>query len=306
MRADAHLHVTDVPPAAQAMAMKVALRSCPQDLAVPQIAQALTRQAQDPSHLRHLLAVYDQQRPIAAIWAQSLPGKIGMLWGPDADHPAVRAELSTRLLECLLTRLEREGTMTLIQALSEQDEARESLLRQHGFLAPVVMRYLVSSDLPSEPQAEALEVAGSPLEFETYHEAHRARWEAVIGRTYLETQDIPQLNGVRRLTDVLDGYQQTGSFRPELWSLARRADQDVGCLLLTDHPSSDYLELVYMGTVPEARGQRIGQRIVQRALAAGPSVRSRAADPGRRRHERTRTPALRTLRYGSAGPNGVS
>jgi GNAT superfamily N-acetyltransferase len=47
--------------------------------------------------------------------------------------------------------------------------------------------------------------------------------------------------------------------------IVRHADQDVGCLILADHPRYENMELVYMGVVPEGRGQGWGIEVVRHA-----------------------------------------
>ena len=88
---------------------------------------------------------------------------------------------------------------------------------------------------------------------------------SLMDRTYKDTADCPALNGIRETSDVVDGYRAVGRFSPDLWLLVRHADQDIGCLLLTDHPDDHALELVYMGIVPESRGRGFGIEIVRYA-----------------------------------------
>jgi len=85
-------------------------------------------------------------------------------------------------------------------------------------------------------------------------------------RTYEESQDCPQLNGVRNSIDVLEGYREQGVFAPERWFFVQREDHDVGALILTDHPEGGNWELVYMGLVPEARGNGLGRQILDFAM----------------------------------------
>jgi ribosomal protein S18 acetylase RimI-like enzyme len=73
------------------------------------------------------------------------------------------------------------------------------------------------------------------------------------------------LNGVRKIEDVLAGYQATGVFDPARWQIVRSGGEDIGCLLLADHPGADQFELVYMGLAPAARGRNFGREIVRQA-----------------------------------------
>jgi ribosomal protein S18 acetylase RimI-like enzyme len=73
------------------------------------------------------------------------------------------------------------------------------------------------------------------------------------------------LNGVRDVDNVVTGYQASGSYRPELWQLVRAHGEDVGMLLLADHPKAGHWELMYTGLIPEARGRGWGRQITQHA-----------------------------------------
>jgi ribosomal protein S18 acetylase RimI-like enzyme len=88
---------------------------------------------------------------------------------------------------------------------------------------------------------------------------------ALVERTYEGTLDCTALNGVRTIDDVINGYQATGMFRQENWMVVRRGDEDVGVLLLADHPTAEHWELMYMGLIPEVRGRGWGGQITRHA-----------------------------------------
>jgi ribosomal protein S18 acetylase RimI-like enzyme len=136
----------------------------------------------------------------------------------------------------------------------------ETLLRGAGFrpLADLVYLACLEEHFPlSRPT--------SPLEFEAYSPANHDRMARVVEATYVETLDCPALNGVRRIDDVLAGYRSTGEFVPDRWLLVVHQGEDVGCLLLADHPEQGHSELVYMGLVPTARGNGWGREITRHA-----------------------------------------
>jgi ribosomal protein S18 acetylase RimI-like enzyme len=133
------------------------------------------------------------------------------------------------------------------------------------------------------------------LEFEPWSAAANGRLESVVERSYIGTRDCPQLNGVRRTAEVLAGYRSIGPFDPERWLLVRHAGEDVGCLLLAEHPQKIW-ELAYMGLTPEARGNGWGLELTRHgqwlARQAGASRFVLAVDA-------TNEPALQT--YAAAG-----
>src|SRR5262249_55163100 len=96
----------------------------------------------------------------------------------------------------------------------------------------------------------------------------------LVGRTYEKTLDCRELDGVRDVEQVINDYQGTGVYRPENWLFVRYGGEDVGVLLLADHPKGRHWELMYMALVPEARGRGWGRQITRYAqwLARGASV----------------------------------
>jgi ribosomal protein S18 acetylase RimI-like enzyme len=70
------------------------------------------------------------------------------------------------------------------------------------------------------------------------------------------------------MTDVLDGYRAQGRHSPSDWYFVRKDGDDVGALILADHPDYGNFEVVYMGVVPEARGRGFGEQMMRFALQA--------------------------------------
>ncbi len=103
------------------------------------------------------------------------------------------------------------------------------------------------------------------LQYECYSSDTAERFAAVVERTYVGTRDCPRLDGVRPIGEVLEGYQAVGCFEPARWFLVRRAGDDIGCLLLADHPPHKLWEIVYMGIIPEARGNGLGLAVTRHA-----------------------------------------
>jgi mycothiol synthase len=103
------------------------------------------------------------------------------------------------------------------------------------------------------------------LEFVTYDGTQRARLMRLIELSYESTLDCAALNGVRDVDNVVTGYQATGSYRPEIWQLVRSKGEDVGVLLLADHPKVGHWELMYTGLIPEVRGRGWGRQVTQYA-----------------------------------------
>jgi ribosomal protein S18 acetylase RimI-like enzyme len=161
----------------------------------------------------------------------------------------------------------------LVQTLLPADcDAIAYRLREARFQHSAELYFLVSP-----PAAFPTEMPATELEFEAVGEEGRGargegreasenwrRLAAMVERTYVETLDCPQLNGVRPVAEILEGYRAVGQFDPRRWLIVRHAGGDVGCLLLAEHPGRIW-ELVYMGLAPEARGKRWGLEITRHA-----------------------------------------
>jgi GNAT superfamily N-acetyltransferase len=233
--------------------------------------------------------------PLGVIWIQPQDGRVANLLTPIVpESPLSGAALADRIAHELLETAVRVAAALgtrLVQALLEIDaQAVADQLQRAGFRQIAKLRYLVSSpeSFPTSPPAEH-------LQFEPWSAAANGRLESVVERSYLGTRDCPQLNGVRLTSEVLAGYRSAGSFDPARWLLVRDAGEDIGCLLLVEHPQKIW-ELAYMGLVPEARGNRWGLALTRHgqwlARKAGASRFVLAVDA-------TNVPALRI--YTAAG-----
>jgi hypothetical protein len=92
-------------------------------------------------------------------------------------------------------------------------------------------------------------------------------FERAILQTYRQSLDCPGLNGLRDITDVIDGHRATGEFNPHFWHLLHRGEESLGVLLLSPMPQTDAVELVYLGLCPDARGQGLGDIMMKQANA---------------------------------------
>jgi len=196
---------------------------------------------------------------VGGVLSEIQVGRTAAVWPPSLvpDEPPSTAE---KLLASASEFLTAER-ICAAHALVDPDTADdEPLLRAAGFHPLASLLYLVCLEdhfPPSRPT--------SPLEFESYSPASHDRLGRVIEATYVETLDCPGLSGVRQIDDVLDGYRATGGFAPDRWLHVRHRGEDVGCLLLADHPERENCELVYMGLAPAARGRGWGKDMTRHA-----------------------------------------
>lgn len=206
-----------------------------------------------------LLEARRGDRVVGAILSVAQPGKKGLVWLPqvDEDEPPETADL---LLKTANEQMALAQISLACAALASPSDGDDHRLRAQGYDIVANVLYLVCDDRafpPGRPE--------SPLDFEPYGESNHARLARIIEATYEGTQDCPQLSGERDVEDVLAEYRQTGEFRPEHWLLVRHRGEDVGCLIVADHPEHGCCELVYMGLALPARGHGWGRLITQHA-----------------------------------------
>ncbi|MBC8356316.1 MAG: GNAT family N-acetyltransferase [Planctomycetes bacterium] len=217
-----------------------------------------------------LVGAKQNEKLVGVAWGQVLPGKTALLWPPHILK-GEREIIGDRLQMFLDTQLEALGIRMAQAVLPNREHASAKRLTRVGYSHAADLLYLAT-------QVDRVDTgtADRDIEFEPFALADRDRLAVLIEKTYIDTLDVPALDGVRDIGDVLDGYEQTGEFSPDRWFFIRNNRQDVGCLLLSDHPSQQQWELVYMGIVPEARGHRWG-------LQATRFAQQRAKDAGRQR-----------------------
>lgn len=203
-----------------------------------------------------------------AAWGQRQAGNIAVFWPPQLA--AGEDEQTAYPLAEGVVRGFDETAIDMAQALLPAPTSQTiNVLRHVGFrhLADLLYMTCESERFPL--------AAPEPCEikFEPYETSQRGRMMRLIEETYERTLDCTALNGVRDIDDVINGYQATGQFRPENWQFVRSDGQDVGAVLLAEHPKAKHWELMYMGLIPDVRGRGWGRQIARYAQWLGRGAR---------------------------------
>ena len=225
----------------------------------------------DGLELAHPVAVLDEQQRIA--WACVTivsPGRTGLLiFAPLPSDPAVRPIL-LRAIDLAAER-QRRSDLALMQALlpAEHDEEGQLLLDARF----VRLAELIYTEAPLPGLAATGSVDWPAQDGDTvvtFDEPNLPLFARTIEATYVQTQDCPALEGLRRMDEIIAGHRGSGVFRPDLWFLFVRRGEPLAVILLNE--ISDFagraVELVYMGVVHTARGQGLGQRMLNFAMRA--------------------------------------
>jgi mycothiol synthase len=196
---------------------------------------------------------------VGAMFSQIQPGKTALLWPPQlaTDEPTLTAVELLRAMSDWLTQQQVRVAQVLLPQGGLSDEA---VLLADGFKPLAGLLYLVSQEAEFPDS-----LPRSQLQFESYSAENHQRLAQIVEATYQDTLDCPQLDGVREIEDILTGYRATGVFDPQRWLIVLHAGEDIGCLLLTDHPSAENCELVYMGLIPASRGHGWGMDVARHA-----------------------------------------
>ena len=189
------------------------------------------------------------------------PDRCAFVWPPVILTLQNAEDTADALLGELCTRLEAEHVWLGQCLLLPEELAHRARLARNGFTHLSDMAYLERTLASAQtPRHELETVVYDP-------KSNSERFARLIERTYPGTQDCPALNGMRTGAEALEGHRTSGDFDPSRWKIFRRAGHDAGLLLLNEHPDQNAWEVVYMGVVPEARGQGLGRDMLLSGLA---------------------------------------
>jgi mycothiol synthase len=198
-----------------------------------------------------------------AAWGQRQSGNIVMFWPPQLVA-GEDGQTAYRLAEAVVAAIDETAAEMMQVFLSAPAAETVRILKHVGFRHIADLRYMTA-------ESSRFPLAAPPggLEYVAYNGTQRGRLLELVARTYEGTLDCRELDGVRDLDHVINGYQGTGAFRPENWLFVRKDGRDVGVLLLADHPKGRHWELMYMALVPDARGRGWGRQIARYAQWLG-------------------------------------
>lgn len=253
-----------------------------------QLADALAAVARKELSLEHLVTAMDGQQIVGTVLAVERPGGVAFLWPPVVSAGVPDGEVSLALLEAVAARVDAHGVHFTQCLLDPSDLCGRGTL-DRGDIPYVTDLVLLSRSLAVNLPSHS----STKLSAERYSAKSHGAFARIVERTYEGTLDCPILARLRGGDASLAAHRATGRFSPDAWQLYRSAEEDVGVLLLAEHPERDTWEVAYLGVIPEARGRGIGEAILADGFAriqrSGRSTIEIAVDV-------QNTPALRLYR----------
>jgi mycothiol synthase len=156
----------------------------------------------------------------------------------------------------------------VVQAfLPPEESARASPLTRAGFrhVARVWQMRRNSESLATIGARSPVASRNEAVALVPYPACDPSEFEQVLVRCHDDSLDCPELHGVRTPAELLAGYRDCAP-DPAQWWLALRDGNGIGVLLLSSP------ELVFVGVVPERRGQGIGRMLVEAARDFTPDL----------------------------------
>lgn len=200
------------------------------------------------------------------VWAAlplALAGRAMLVMVPPRLRPGLQSKHVSELIASTLLEARRGGA-TIAQALVDPEHrAVCRVLVESGFEDVAELVYLARRvDKPSPGRGLT-----DDYRLWRYDGSTHFRFARTIERSYVDSLDCPQLNGRRDIDDIIAGHKAAGEFDPELWMLLSDIEnRDLGVMLLNRLHRREGYELVYIGLVPEARGQRLADGLIRKAI----------------------------------------
>ncbi len=216
-------------------------------------------------------------RIVGALLTQPLAGKAAAVWAPEVK-PSWRRPVWLGLIKAALANLKARGFRLAQAVLDESAGLRaahdltrggmpritELLYLERDTTLPLpVLREDRSNLSPREKRA-----ASPQFEWRSFEPSLATEFRSVLQATYEGSLDMPELEGARALEDIMASHRAAGRFDPERWQMGYIPGKPgaASVLLMSEVPSHDVWEIVYLGLTPAARGMGLGRAVLRHAL----------------------------------------
>lgn len=272
--------ISFVTPEQRPTALRLLFARFPLDEQQSRLTEALRSAEQGRLNLDGLLLAEEQGHAVGVALTMHQPDRVSLVWPPVLSCQASNVTLvQDALMSRLCDEIDRVGSKLAQALLNPDDDDEMQMLQRHSFEHLADMYFIARTRSDQDFESVGPD---SDIDHELFTDTNASRFAATIERTYEQSLDCPFLEGFRTGADALVSHRLSGCFDPAGWRLYRVDGQDVGVLLMNEHPDQDAIEVVYFGIVPEFRGKGLGRRIlsegVQAAALAGRAAMFLAVD----------------------------
>jgi ribosomal protein S18 acetylase RimI-like enzyme len=253
------------PPRERGRALEILYRRVPGGLRPRLIADALSEAERGVIDLSGLWVAARRGHIVGALLTQPLAGRAAAVWAPEVDSSWRRSATAVALTRAALADLKRRGFI-IAQALLDESAPRHGAadLTQGGMPQITELIYLErTTRVPLHVRPEV-----PKLHWEGLGPTTESDFRAVLQATYSGSLDMPELEGIRSLDDILASHRAGGRFVAERWQVGhlRAEPATAAVMLLSEIPDRDAWEVAYLGLTPSARGRGLGRAVLAHAL----------------------------------------
>jgi mycothiol synthase len=247
-------------------ALSMLYRRAPEVMRPKLVAEALEAVEREEINLSGLWIAWRKGRIAGVLLSQGLAGRAAAVWAPEVSTGWGRSAVARALVRSALEALRVAGYRVAQGLVDSGSPPRAGQDLSGGGMPRVThLSYMTRETAP------ALEVApGVPrFDWRSYGPQAESDFREVLRESYVGSLDMPELEGIRSLDDVLASHCAAGRFDADHWLVGRLSDESraAAVLLLASHPDRDAWEIAYLGLTPKARGRGLGRSSLAQAIA---------------------------------------
>jgi mycothiol synthase len=228
------------------------------------VADALAEADGGLIDLSGLWVAFRRGRIVGSLLTQALAGRAAAVWAPEVVEGWGRSATSRSLLAAALARLRADGVVIAQALLDGSAPARAAGDLTRGGLPRVTTLDYLERDTAAPIRGVP---RGTGFLWRPFGPETEAEFREVLQATYAGSLDMPELEGVRSLDDVIAGHRAAGRFDPSRWLIGRVEGEPAAAavVLLSEIPDRDAWEVAYLGLTPPARGRGLGRSALEHA-----------------------------------------
>ncbi len=267
------------PPQARAEGLAVLYRKLPEELRSRLVAEVLDEESRREIDLSGLWIARNRGGQVeGALLTQALAGKAVAVWAPEVIPLWRRGWLAASLVKAALADLKARGFRLAQAVLDESASPRAARDLINGGMPRVTeLLYLereTTTSLPltteetRRPSTTPVPGPAPAFEWQAFETDREPQFRSVLQATYVGSLDMPELEGVRSLDDIMESHRATGRFDARYWQIGQipGTPEAASVLLLSAVPTREAWEVVYLGLTPAARGRGLGRAVLAHAL----------------------------------------